>query len=559
MRRTKKPLKPLEFKRKRQMEEYSAELLERRVAGAQIGDMPVSRELDRNVALLKSILGPSDDIVFREISIGHEQHIRAEIVFIDGIVHKDTIHDHVMKSLMLLTERIQPAPVQGERLGDLVRDFSLTVGEVKMSSEMGDVIDGILNSDTALFIDGVPECCIVNTKGWEHRSVQEPQTEATIRGPREGFNEVLRTSTALMRRRIKDTRFRVKQMTLGARTKTDIAVMYIEGIANEQIVGEVFSRLNDIDVDAIRGAGDIEQLIEDNPFSPFPQIHVTERTDKVQGGILEGRIAIAVDTTPFVLMIPATFWDFQQAPDDYFERWVSSTFVRMLRFTAVFVSMILPATYVALASFHTEMVPARLALPLAGSRAGVPFPVVLEILILEISIETLREASVRLPGPIGPTIGIVGAIVIGEAAIRAGLVGPLAVIIVALTTIASFVSPSYSMGVAVRILKFPLVLLASGLGLLGIMIGVIAIATHLCSLDSFGVPYFAPVVPATVSDLKDTFVRAPTWLMKKRPLFLRPGDVRRMSGKTSAYETGKAQRKVSIPSKGDEGKGDDAE
>ncbi|MGE5541525.1 MAG: spore germination protein, partial [Bacillota bacterium] len=242
MKRVRKPLKPHELKRKRMTEEFSAELAEGRAAGLQLGDIPVSAELDRNMSLLRQILGPSDDVVFREISIGYEQHIRAEIVFIDGIVHKDTIHDHIMRSLMLFTERIRPAPLSGERLGEIIKDFSLTVGEVKPSTNMGDVVDGILNSDTALLIDGVATCYVVNTKGWEHRSVEEPQNEATLRGPHEGFNEVLRASTALMRRRIKDSRFRIKQMTLGKRTKTDIAIMYIEGIANEQIVNEVFSR-----------------------------------------------------------------------------------------------------------------------------------------------------------------------------------------------------------------------------------------------------------------------------------------------------------------------------
>ncbi|NPV70907.1 MAG: spore germination protein [Firmicutes bacterium] len=514
--------------------------------GGQIGDRPVSPDLDENVTLIKALLNPSDDIVFREISIGHEQHIRAEIVFIDGIVDKSTIHEHVMKSLMLHTERIFPAPPRGKGLGDVIKEFSLTVGEVKTSTKMGDVIDAVLNSDTALFIDGVPICYIVNTKGWEHRSVQEPNIESAVRGAREGFNEVLRTTTALVRRRIKDSRLRVKQMRLGRRTKTDIAVIYLEGVANEQIVAEVFSRLRDIDVDAVLDTGHLEQLIEDNPYSPFPQMQATERTDKVGASILEGKVAIACDTTPFVLLAPATLWAFYQTSDDYFERWIIATFVRALRFLALVTALVLPSLYVSLVAFHPEMIPAKIALPLAGIRSGLPFNAVLELLILELSVETLREASVRLPGPIGPTIGIVGAIVIGEAAIRAGLVGPLAVILVATTTIASFVSPSYSAGIAVRVLRFPLIALAAMLGLVGVMVGIIAISIHVCGLDSFGVPYLSPIVPLTTGDLKDTAVRLPLWAMKMRPLHLRPVDVRRMAQSVSALETGRAAKRIDL-------------
>ncbi|MCR4398256.1 MAG: spore germination protein [Firmicutes bacterium] len=547
MRKPRKPLRPFELKRKRLEEEFSRAV--DGSGGEGLSEAAVSDDLDRNLALLKSVLEPSDDVIFREISIGCEQHIRAAIVFVDGIVHKETIHEHIMQSLMLLTERVFPAPPRGSGLGETIKEFALTVGELRPSTKMEEVIDGILNSDTALFIDGVSVCYVINTKAWEHRSVQEPNTESAVRGAREGFNEVLRAGTALVRRRIKDRRLRVKQLRLGRRTKTDVAVMYIEGLANETLVGEVFARLRAIDVDAVLSAGHLEQLIEDNPFSPFPQLQATERSDRVAAGILEGRVAILVDGTPFVLLAPGNFWGFYQAPDEYNERWLISTFIRTLRLFSLFMSLTLPAFYVALVSFHPDMIPSRLALPLAGLRFGVPFNAVVEVLILEVSVETLREASVRLPGPIGPTVGIVGAIVLGEAAIRAGLVGPLAVIVVALTTVASFVSPSYSAAVAIRVLKFPMLFLAAAFGLLGIMVGLIAIGTHLCSLDSFGFPYFAPLVPLTVSDLKDTVVRAPTWAMKKRPLFLRPGDVRRMGDRVSAYETGRAQKRTEIVGK----------
>jgi spore germination protein KA len=368
-----------------------------------------------------------------------------------------------------------------------------------------------------LLLDKVEESLSANTKGWEKRGVDEPQTESVVRGPRDGFVETLRVNTALVRRRLKDPSLRVKNIQVGERTKTDIALMYIDGLVDPDVLAEVKRRIKEIKIDGALESGYIEQYIEDHPWSPFPQIQNTERPDKVTSNLLEGKIAIFVDGTPFVLIAPAIFTQFYQSPEDYYERFMIGTLVRIIRVISMFIALFLSSLYIAFSSFHPEMIPSRLAIAMTAGRSTVPFPSIIEAFVMEIAIEILREASVRLPGPIGPTIGIVGALVVGQAAVQAGIVSPLMVIIVAMTTIGSFVTPSYSAAIALRMLRFPMMIAAGMFGLYGIMLFIIIIIIHLCSIKSFGVPYLAPFSPMRIRDNKDTILRVPLYRMNQRP------------------------------------------
>jgi spore germination protein KA len=381
--------------------------------------------------------------------------------------------------------------------------------------------------NTALLIDGEKTALVLGTKGWESRSIEEPPAEPVVRGPREGFTEKMFTNTVLVRRRIKSSRLKLELMKVGLLTKTDIGIMYIDGIANNKVVEEVKKRLGRIDTDGILESGYIEEYIQDEWMTPFPQVLSTERPDRVVAHLLEGNVAILVDTTPFVLLVPVTFFHFLQSPEDYYTQWMATAMIRILRITAVNIALLLPALYIAITTFHQEMLPTSLLISIASAREGVPFPAFVEAFIMEAVFELLREAGIRLPRPVGQAVSIVGALVIGQAAVSAGLVSPAVVIIVALTAIASFSMPNYAGAFPLRIIRFPLMVFAASLGLYGIMMGLIAILIHLCSLRSFGVPYISPIAPFNRNDMKDLVIRFPLWSMFTRPRMIGYKDPKR--------------------------------
>jgi len=356
------------------------------------------------------------------------------------------------------------------------------------------------------------------------RSVEEPKTAAVVRGPREGFSETLRVNTALIRRRLRDPDLRMKNYKVGRRTRTDLVLCYIEGVADPRVVEKVERRIQSIELDGVLESGYIEEMIQDDFWTPFPLIQNTERPDSVVSHLLEGKVAILVDGTPHALIAPAVFTQFYYSPEDYYERYMIATFLRFLRLLSLIFALLGPAFYIAFVSFHTEMLPSSLAIAMAAGRATVPFPSIVEALLMEISVEILREASVRLPGPIGPTIGIVGALVIGEASVTAGLVSPLMVIVVGLTTISSYANPSYNAAISLRLLRFPIMIVAAGFGLYGIVLSLMLLLHHLVKLESFGVPYMAPMAPLRWQDVKDLLIRVPWTMMKKRPSIYRPQD-----------------------------------
>lgn len=503
-------------------------------------DWDLSSQLEENIKLIRSILGASDDLVVRRFSIGAKPEVKAALFYIDGLTNSDVINNFILKSLMFETRVGDPRMENGQEdiLDKYVR-FALTIGEVETVDNLQKAIKSLLAGDGILLIDGTSKAILPNIKGWEKRGVEEPSTEAVVRGPRDGFTETLRVNTAQIRRRLQDPDLRVKNLTVGRRSNTNVALIYIEGVADPNLIEEIEGRIRAMNIDATLESGYIEQLIEDNHWSPFPQIQNTERPDKATANILEGRIAIMVDGTPFVLIAPAVLTQFYQSPEDYYERFLIATLIRFIRIASMFIALLLPSFYIAFTSFHPEMIPSKLVIAMAAGRSTVPFPSIVEALLMEITMEILREASVRLPGPIGPTIGIVGALVVGEAAVQAGIVSPIMVIIVALTTIGSFASPSYSAAIALRMLRFPTMIIAAIFGLYGIMLVVIVIIIHLSALKSFGVPYLTPFAPRKFADMKDTIIRVPLYWMKNRPTFLDPRDTVRS---TNPVSTGTAQK-----------------
>lgn len=473
----------------------------------------ISRRVKEDVKYMKELLKDNSDIVFREFRI-HE--LNAAIVFIDGLADKSFISDYIMESVM--HEESVKYHV------DEIKERILAVADMKEVDTLKDGINAVLSGETLLLIDGLRVGYVIATRAWPARGVSEPSGETVIRGAREGFTETMRFNTALVRRRVRDTRLRVVPKSLGTRSKTDVVVMYIEDIVNKSIVDELNKRVDNIEIDAVLDSGYVEQLIEDNPFSLFPQIQSTERPDVVAAALYEGRVAMLVDNSPFAIIAPATLPTLFQSPDDYYQRWINASLMRILRTIAVVLSLILPALYVAITSYHTAIIPSRLAYSIAASREGVPFPSVVETLIMEFSFALLLEAILRLPRPIGSTIGIVGGLIIGQAAVSAGIVSPLMIIITSLTAITEFITPNYEVSIALRCTRFLLIIASSVLGLYGIMLGLILLLTHLLRLKSFGIPYLAPAVSPDANDLKDMFIKLPLRYFKKRPNYMKTVD-----------------------------------
>lgn len=485
-----------------------------------------------NIDLIMQVIGHNADVVLREFCIANSM-CNAAIIYIQGIVDIDLINQYILHPLMNGDAKIVERKEDEEAIdyallkNNVVRTV-IGLGEINEATMLDECIQSILSGKTILLIDGMEGSLVLGTSGGKSRSIEEPVTESVVRGSREGFVEEIGTNIAILRRHVKNPNLTVLFYTIGRQTRRDLALVYIKSIANETLVEEVKRRIEQIDIDDAPESGSIEQLIEDNPWSPFPQLQSTERPDKVISALLEGRVGIMLEGTPFSLLAPVTFPMLLQAPEDYYERWLVGSLIRVLRYFLVFLGLFLPSLYIALVSYHQGLIPSKLAISITSSREGVPFPTIIEALLMEITIEILREAGIRLPKPIGQAVGIVGGLVIGQSAVSAGIVSPIMVIVVSVTAISSFALPNYSGGISLRILRFGMMLAASVLGLYGIVLAFLLICCHVVRLKSFGVNYAGAFVNTRVSDLKDTIIRFPLFMMKLRPKMLRTKDKSRM-------------------------------
>ncbi|AVK86611.1 spore germination protein [Lysinibacillus sp. B2A1] len=475
----------------------------------------LSTSLLKNIKTIKSSLGNSNDIIIREFFIGKPIEVPIAIIYTDGLADNISITDFILESIISDFEVTSETTLQ--EIGDRLKTYCLTVGSIKNVSDFPSLFNAILGGETILLLDGLAIGISTSTRSSKDRAITEPATEAVIRGPRESFTETLRTNTALIRRKIKSPNLWIKSRVIGEVTQTEIAVMYINGIANEKIVQEVLKRLDRIDIDGILESGYIEQLIQDSKFTLFPTVYNSERPDVIAGELLEGKIAIIVDGTPFVLIVPALFNSFLQSAEDYYQNAFVSSFIRLIRFLGISLALVAPSLYISLTTFHQEMIPTPLLISIYAQREGVPFPAFIEALIMEIAFEVLREAGLRMPRMIGPAISIVGTLIIGQAAVEAGIVSAAMVIIVALTAICSFLFPAYGLSNSIRILRFPLMVLAAMFGLFGVFVGLMLLIIHLCSLRSFGVPYMSPFAPLIPKDQKDALIIFPRGFLLTRP------------------------------------------
>lgn len=478
------------------------------------------KSIDKSFEIIKKAFGNSVDLHTSEIAIGADGGIRIRLVNMQGLSDKKIVQDQILNPLMLNGIQIQQEIDRGHPDKLHILKHNIPALLPKEIHDFAELYTSILDGLTIILIEGYAIGLVANTAGGEQRSIDEPPTQSVVRGPREGFTESFGTNVQLIRQIIKTPNLWIETMPIGQVTHTTVGIMYIHGIANEKIVDEIRLRLQRIKIDAILESNYIEELIQDETITPFPTIYNSERPDVIAGELLEGRVAIIVAGTPFVLVAPALFIQFFQSAEDYYQRTEFATLIRMLRFICFFITLLGPSIYIAITTFHQEILPSTLLFSLASQREGVPFPVFVEALIMEITFEILREAGLRLPKTVGQAVSIVGALVIGQAAVEAGLVSPAMVIVVAITAISNFVIPSFTMGISLRIIRFFLMAFAASFGLFGVIVGLIAMVQHLCSLRSFGVPYMSPLAPYNMSDQKDTLLRLPQWALFSRPRFI---------------------------------------
>lgn len=470
----------------------------------------LKKNLNENVAQIKEHLGNASDLVIRFIKHKDDPCAFA-VVHIDGISNVQDINEHIIEPLLTCKAALSTRSIKEDL------EQTITISNIKVKNTLSDILSEIVFGNTAILIHGDTTVLIYDTKEFQSRGITEPTTQTVIRGPKDAFTESLRTNTSLVRARVQSPNLRLESMKIGEVTQTPVEIMYIKNIAQESIVNEVRQRLQKIKIDGILESAYIESFIKDEKHSPFPTVQNTERPDVVVGNLLEGRVAIFIAGTPYVLIVPVTFTQFFQSPEDYYQNQYIGSFLRILRLGAFFLALYAPGLYVAMITHHQALVPTVLLVSIAAQREAVPFPAVIEAFIMEMTFEVLREAGIRMPRAVGPALSIVGALILGQAAVQAGFVSAAMVIIVSITAIASFALPNYNIGVTARILRFLFLIIASYAGLYGVLIASLIIGMHMCGLRSFGEPYLAPFAPFRLNEQKDALFHFSIHSLVNRP------------------------------------------
>ena len=477
----------------------------------------VSENIKENIKAYRQIYKDCSDIKMREMMLGRKKNVRCFLAYIEVAVSNILMETTALGRLLSYLEQ---AP--GEEIVEILDKNALGIADVTPFETMEEAAQGMLTGDAILFVDGYPKALKISDKGYPNMGVTEADSEKVIRGSNEGFADSIKVNTALIRKRVRSTKVKVKEMRPGVRSHTNVNLVYMEDLAYPEIIAEVEKRLNRYEIDGVLDSGVIEQLAEEKWYSPFPQFQTTQRPDRAAMAILEGRVVVLSDNSPVALILPTDYNSFIKTSDDYYNRWEVATFGRLLRYIASFFAMTFPGLYLAVTNFHTQVLPTTLLLSFQAARQGVPFPAVFEVLLMEISFELLREAGVRLPGAMGNTIGIVGGLIIGQAAVEANLVSPIVVIIVAFTALCSFAIPNEEFAFSFRILKFVFIAVCAWLGYFGFLISLLMVLIHLSHLTSFGIPYLMPFVGPELTgyeDQRDFLWRFPLRRITQRPIY----------------------------------------
>lgn len=484
-------------------------------------DESITESLDESILRIEEIFTDTPDLIIRKLYIKQTGE-QATIIYMEELTDKTSLNHDVLAPLQLET-------------GNPSEDFITTVGYMKPYSKWDDLKLSIILGYSVLFIEGRSIAYALDTKGFPQRAIEDPQQEPSLKGAHQGFIETGSQNIAMIRRYIADKELKLKRYIVGKRGQTEVSLLYLEDVAKPEMIKVLEERIQSIDVDAIINTGELAEFIEDQPLALLPQIITTERPDTAASQILQGRCVVVVDGSPSVLVAPVTFMSFFQTVDDYSSRWSISSFLRILRIFAFFIAIFLPGFFISVISFHFEIIPMKLLLTLGESRGQVPFPPFVEAIIMEITLEMLREAGVRLPAPVGQTVGIVGGIVIGQAVVQAGLISNVMVIVVAFTAISSFIIPNQDMMAAVRIMRFMIMVLANWFGFIGLVVGMMTIIGRLITLNSLNTSYSTPIAPFRAADWKDTLLRVPLWMMNNRPVSTQSRQSRRQ-GKSRGWK-----------------------
>ena len=500
----------------------------------------VFTNLNKNLDYIKTKynLLINSDIITREFILNARgKQYKAFLLYIDGMVDSQILNDFVLEPLMMrnknnlfdneqtriisesVTNNITVKKVKKFDLANYIESCLLPQNNIEKNNSFEDIFSGVNSGNCALFVDTLNVAFDIDVKGFKQRSIDKPENEIVIKGSHEAFVENLRTNTSLLRRFTNNENLVIESLEVGNLTKTKCAVCYMQNIANNDLVSEIKYRINNLDVDSILSSGQLEQLISDNNALGLPKTISTERPDNAVQHLLEGRVVVLINGSPFALILPAIMIDFLTSPEDRNLKSIFANFLRTIRIICSFFALLLPGLYVAITSFHIEIIPTELLYSILAARESVPFPIIFEILIMEISFEIIREASLRVPSAIGSTIGIVGAIVIGQAAVSAGIVSPILIIIVAITALSSFAIPDYSFSFHLRVFRFLFILLGYTAGFLGIGTGLFVYISMICDMQSFGVSYSTPY--SHIKNSKNSgIILPPIWKRESRPSFL---------------------------------------
>lgn len=487
---------------------------------------PQLQSLEERADWFRSQLKNCSDVVYCEFMT--DSGVPGTIIYIRGMIDSQLFELMVDNGLLQSGEMKTPDGATTPLTG-------ISLASVTYTVSLNEALLGVLEGQLVLLLNNSGAIQIFPIRKVELRAISETVNENVIRGPQEAFVEDLEVNLTMVRRRIKHPALKMELFKFGTYTHTSVMLLYMEGVCKPELIAEVKERLNRIQIDGLLEGGYLEEFINDNPYSPFPQLQYTERPDTLAASLLEGRVALFTDGSPMPILAPVSLYMLLQSAEDYYQNFIAATWILWIRFMFLLISLLFPSIYIAVVTFHPELLPPNLLITVAAARDASPFPALIEALIMELAFEALREGGLRVPKPIGQTISIIGALVIGQAAVEAGIVSAPMVIIVSLTGIASFVIPHYNLGLAMRLIRFPIMLMAGSFGLFGIIVSILLIYLHLVNLRSFGTPYLSPVAPISWRDWKDVLVRAPWWTMRTKP------DL------AGTVDGGKRQQKVTRP------------
>ncbi len=474
----------------------------------------LSGELDQDVQTFKTIFNSpqNEDVIFRRFQAAGFSMC---LIYLEGMASANQIADFILRATMESDGRIPESSGQGVQF---LMENVLNIPQASAWETVEKLVEGILGGMSALLVDGCREACLLETRGFEKRSVGKTQSESVVSGSQEGFVESLRTNITLLRRYVQSPQLITEKSAVGTKVRKDIALLYLTGVVREKSLEEIRRRIQKIQSASVQSLGQLQQHIEDCPFAILPQMMLTERPDRAASCLLDGQIVILMDNSPYALVAPATVFHLLHASDDSFQRWQYGTFLRLIRFIGILFSALLPGFYVAVTLFHPHLIPTALLTAIAESRANVPFTILTEVLIMEISYDLINEASMRIPSQIGSAIGIVGGLILGQAAVSASIISPIVIIVIALTGLGNFVIPNYGFTIGVMIYRLILIFAGALMGLYGLVLATFLILCHLCSMRSLGVPFLSPISPYRRHN-PDIVLRFPVWL-QKRLLFL---------------------------------------